>query len=69
MAEPRFDYDLVQNICAGNLVLDISSLCFRNPDIFIAGQLQLYSELWEKIAALSSYDRADDGEYTRIVIP
>ena len=39
---------------------DISSLHFRNPDVFIAGQLHLYSKLWERIADLSSYDRADE---------
>ena len=39
---------------------DISSLRFRNLDVFIAGQLHFYSERWEKIAALSSSDRADE---------
>lgn len=60
MTEPCFDYDLVQNICVAKVVPNISSLRFRNPDVFIAGQLHLYSELWEKIAAFSSYDRADE---------
>lgn len=55
MAEPCFDYVFIQNICAGKIVPDIWSLCFRNPDVFIAGQLHLYSTLWEKISALSSY--------------
>ena len=60
IAEPCFDNDLVQNISAGKVVRDISSLHFRNPDVFIAGQLHLYSKIWERIAALSSYDRADE---------
>ena len=60
MAEPCFDYDLVQTIYAWKVVPDISSLCFRNPDVFIAGQLHLYSEPWERMAALSSYDRAGE---------
>ena len=60
IAEPCFNYDLVQNICAGKVVPDISSLRFRNPDVLIAGQLHRYSELWERIAALSSYDRVDE---------
>lgn len=60
MTEPCFDYDLVQNISAAKVVPDISSLCFRNLDVFIAGQLHLHSELWKKIAAFSSYDRADE---------
>ena len=39
---------------------DISILHFRNPDVFIARQFHLYSKIWERIAALSSYDRADE---------
>ena len=53
---PRF----FQNVCVGKSVPDISSLCFRDPDVFIAGQLHLYSELWEKMSDLSSYDRVDE---------
>lgn len=60
MADPCFNYDLIQSICAGNVVPDISSLRFRNPDVFIAGQLHRNIELWEKIAALSSCDRANE---------
>ena len=60
MAEPCLDYDLVQNICARKVVPDISSLHFCNPDVFIAGQLHLYDELWERIAALTSSDHADE---------
>ena len=62
MADPCFNYDLIQSICAGNVVPDISSLRFRNPDVFIAGQLHLNIELWEKIAALSSCDRANESK-------
>ena len=60
LAVPCFDYNLVQSICTWQVVPEIKNLRFRNPEVFIAGQLHLYSELWEKIAALCSYDRADE---------
>ena len=60
MTAPCFDFGFVQSICSGKIVPDITTLRFRNPDVFIAGQLHLHSEVWEKIASLSTYDRADE---------
>ena len=60
LTAPCFDFGFVQSICSGKIVPDITTLRFRNPDVFIAGQLHLHSEVWEKIASLSTYDRADE---------
>ena len=60
MTAPCFDFGFVKSICSGKIVPDITTLRFRNPDVFIAGQLHLHSEVWEKIASLSTYDRADE---------
>ena len=40
LAVPCFDYNLVQRICTG-IVPEIKNLRFRNPEVFIAGQLHL----------------------------
>ena len=53
MAEPCFENDLVQKICARKIVAAFSSLLLRNPDVLTAGQLHLFSELWETIATLT----------------
>ena len=57
MAGPCLDYGFVRNICAREVVPDILSLRFRNPDVFFAGGLHPNHELWKKLAALRSYDR------------
>ena len=33
---------------------------FCDPDVFIAGQLHHFPEVWKQIAAFSSYDRTDE---------
>ena len=33
---------------------------FCDPDVFIAGQLHHFAEVWKQIAAFSSYDRTDE---------
>ena len=53
MAEPCFENDLVQKNCARKIVAAFSSLLFRKPDVLTAGQLPLFSELWETIATLT----------------
>ena len=60
MAVPCFDYNLVRSICTGKVIPELKNLRFQNHEVFIAGQLHPYSELWEKIAALCFYDRADE---------
>ena len=60
MTDPCFDFGFVQSFSSGKIVPDITTLRFRNPYVFIAGQLHLHSEVWEKIASLSTYDRADE---------
>lgn len=47
MTAPRFDRVFVQDICAGKLLPDIAKLPFRDPDVFIAGQLHQFPEVWE----------------------
>ena len=49
LTAPCFDFGFVQSICSGKIVPDITTLRFRNPDVFIAGQLHLHSEVWEKL--------------------
>ena len=60
MTAPRFDRVFVQDICAGKFLPDIANLPLRDPDVFIAGQLHQFPEVWEQIAAFSSYDRAEE---------
>ena len=60
MTAPRFDRVFVQDICAGTFLPDIEKFPFRDPDVFITGQLHQFPEIWEQVAASSSYDRADE---------
>ena len=60
MTAPRFDRVFVQDICAGKFLPDIEKFPFRDPDVFIAGQLHQPPEIWEQVAASGSYDRADE---------
>ena len=57
---PVFDRVFVQDICAGKFLPDIEKFPFRDPDVFIAGQLHQPPEIWEQVAASGSYDRADE---------
>ena len=60
MTAPRFDRVFVQDVCAGKFLPDIEKFPFRDPDVFIAGQLHQPPEIWEQVAASGSYDRADE---------
>ena len=61
MTAPRFDRVFVQDIWAGKFLPDIEKFPFRDPDVFIAGQLHQFPEIWEEVAApSSSYDRPDE---------
>ena len=60
MTAPRFDRVFVQDICAGKFLPDIEKFPFRDPDVFIAGQLHQPPEIWEQVAPSGSYDRADE---------
>jgi len=60
MTAPHFDCAFIQDICPRKFLTDVAKFPFHDLDVFIAGQLHQFPEIWEQAATSSSYNRADE---------